>query len=179
MKHESIAFQIAAETGVPADIVLWRISKGLRGSHLRKRSDYVIYYQGKAHNLNMIAEKLGIPRETLRTRYKNGERMPELVRPVIRRKVTDDEEANFQRKTVDVEALEKKSREKSCKKMLKALASAHRDRAIYLLKNRRHFDDVDCGDVVEGIALANAARLYAAGRLTSGAGLENKAVYHG
>ena len=127
----------------------------------------------------MLSEKFGVSEKTLRTRMHNGEVMPDLIRPSCRQPREERCDSKLHR-SMDVESRQNRINSvDSSKKALAALASAHRDRAILLLKNKRHFDDAVQQEITEDQAAANAARLYAKGRAMAGAGLLNKAVYHG
>jgi hypothetical protein len=180
MKHTNLVMELAKQHGIPAEVIQWRMERGVYGSTLTRKPDVLLHVGGKAYTMPMLADFFQIPYGTLKTRYCRGERMPELIRPTGRREGSDDEADAILHGVMDrEERYSRKNCVESSKTALAALVSAHGDRAKYILRHKCHPDDVVFDGVTEDQAAANAARLYANGRAMAGAGLRNKAVYHG
>ena len=179
MKHTNLVMELAKQHGIPAEVIQWRMECGVYGAQLTRKPEYLFYASGKAYTLKMLSEKFGVSVKVLRTRMHNGEVMPDLVRPTCRQPREDPSDKELHR-SMDAESRrERINAVEESKKELDALVSAHGDRLEYFLENKYHPDDVVFEGVTEYQAAANAARLYAKGRAMAGAGLLNKAVYHG
>ena len=120
MEQEKILKECAIR-GIPADIVNWKIGKGMRGSQVWRCPEHVLEYGGKYWTPAMLEEHCGIGCATLTDRWRRGLRGDDLVSPV------KDQTKRYLVAKLTGEALIKYRAMQDCAAHLEALRAAHPD----------------------------------------------------
>lgn len=142
--------------GVPENVMLWRMERGITGSGLYQRPNRLYTYNGKVYTPLMLAEKYGIAKETIITRWEEGKRGYDLVR---RTGSTDEDRQLAQRESQVAE----------CREHLRALFYAHPERREHAWRMviRKDLEPFD-----EATARRNAQRFEAEGHEVRTQGME-------
>ena len=157
-KKQTVSYrEFCKITGMPEEILLWRLKKGYSPSRLLVKPTHILLYDGKKCSAKMLSERFGVATSTLVNRWEKGLRG---------RKLVAKEEVNNQ--SNDPERLRKLAI-KECRKHLIALCRAHPEMIAHAKKYAvdGHLDPFN-----EAQARRNAQRLEARGHEVRQQGME-------
>jgi hypothetical protein len=145
-KQEITYREYCAISGIPEEIMLWRIEKGVCQSRLLVKPTHILFYDGQYCTAGMLSERFKVSESALVNRWTKGKRGQSLVAK---------EDVNNQTHNPD---LERKRAIKDSRSHLLALCRAHPERIENAIKYAvdGHLDPFD-----EAQARHNAKRFEA------------------